>query len=609
MVAPNPSFRDVGRNAPNRMRRALSFAAPHRGSVVAILLLTLAMAGLNAAEPLVLKYIFDDLGSADRRTAEVLLGWVVVLLVLGLTREALSGICNWLTWRTRLGLHYGLLEATVGRLHRMPLRIQRSEGVGAILTKLDRSIQGFIGAVTQILFNVLPALTYLIISVVVMLQIEWRLALVVLAFAPVPAVIAALAAPEQANRERTLLDRWAKIYSRFNEVLSGIITVRSFVMEDIEKQRFLKEVSSANQLVIRGVGMDSGYGAASNVVITLARLAVICLGGLFVVRGETSVGTLIALLGYVGGLFGPVQGLSGVYQTIQKASSSLDEIFGILDLQEHLGDAPNAVEVTSVQGNVDFEDVHFRYEQSGRPLLNGVTIHVKAGETVAIVGPSGSGKTTLMALLMRFYDPVSGVIRLDGRDLRELKQSSVRRHIGVVLQDPLLFNDTVRSNIAYGRPDATQAQVEEAAKAANAHTFISRLPEGYNTIVGERGGRLSVGERQRLTIARAIIKDPRVIILDEATSSLDAESEGLVQEALERLMRGRTTFVIAHRLSTVVNADKIIVLKEGRIVETGTHRDLMKLDGYYASLVKRQTKGMIENDTEPLRFDAEEQSA
>jgi ATP-binding cassette subfamily B protein len=223
---------------------------------------------------------------------------------------------------------------------------------------------------------------------------------------------------------------------------------------------------------------------------------------------------------------------------------------------------------------------------------------VSPGETVAIVGPSGSGKTTLMALLMRFYDPQKGAIYIDGQDLRELKQSSLRRHIGVVLQDPLLFNDSVRNNIAYGKPQASQAEIEAAAKAANAHAFIQNLPEKYETVVGERGSRLSVGERQRVTIARALIKDPKIIILDEATSSLDAESEMLVQEALERLMKGRTTFVIAHRLSTVVSADKIIVLRNGQISEQGTHEQLMALNGYYASLVKRQTKGLLTNDGE-----------
>jgi ATP-binding cassette subfamily B protein len=583
---------------PSRLRRALRFTFPHRRSVLAITGFTLLIAALNAAEPLVLKLIFDGLERS--RDMQVVLTGVTILVAVTLAREGLSALTNWLTWHTRLGIHYTLLETTVGRLHRMPLRLQRSEGVGAIMTKLDRGIQGFIGAITQLLFNVFPAVVYLVISVAVMLQLEWRLALLLLAFAPLPAITAAIATPEQTQRERTLLDRWARIYSRFNEVLSGIVTVRSFAMEDIEKERFLREVAAANSVVATGVRTDSSFAAAANIAVALARIAIICGGGWLIVHGEITVGTLVALLGYVGGLFWPVQGLSGVYQTIKKAQASLEEIFGILDVQEHLGDAPNAIEVPAVRGEVEFRDVTFQYEQTDRPLLNGVTLSAAAGEVLAIVGPSGSGKTTLMALLMRFYDPITGSIRLDGRDLRELKQSSVRRAIGVVLQDPLLFNDTIRNNIAYGKPDATAAQVEAAARAANAHDFIARMPDGYDTRVGERGSRLSVGERQRVTIARALIKNPSIIILDEATSSLDAESEALVQGAIERLMRGRTTFVIAHRLSTVVNARRIVVLKEGRVAESGSHAELMKLDGYYASLVKQQTKGLIQNSGEPL---------
>jgi ATP-binding cassette subfamily B protein len=592
-----PNHREETKLDPRRLRRALVFAAPFKGKVIMILVVTLFLASINAAEPLVMKFIIDSLSSEPKfSTLGTGIFW---LMGLGLVREFATAGSNWLTWHTRLGIHYELLGATVERLHRLPLSFHRKEGVGAIMTKLDRGIQGFINAVTQILFNVFPAILYLAIAVFIMFRLDWRLATVILFFAPIPAIIAASAAPEQTRRDRALLDRWAAIYSRFNEVLSGIVTVRSFAMEDREKQRFLSEVRKANDVVVQGVAVDTGLGAATNVVITLARLAAIALGGWLVVRGEQSIGTLVAFLGYVGGLFGPVQGLSGIYQTVQRASVSLDEIFSILDVQDTLGDAPNAIDLpTPVRGEVVFQSVHFSYERAKRPVIRGVSLKVSPGETVALVGPSGSGKTTLMGLLMRFYDPDEGMIYFDGHDLRKTKQKSLRQNIGVVLQEALLFNDTVRNNIAYGRPEASQVDIEDAARAANAYDFIRQMPDGFETMVGERGGRLSVGERQRVTIARALLKNPPVLILDEATASLDAESEALVQQALDRLMQQRTTFVIAHRLATVVRADKILVLKDGVIIESGTHLDLIQQDGYYASLVERQTRGLIPNEGE-----------
>jgi ATP-binding cassette, subfamily B, bacterial len=578
-----------------RLHEAVRFAFPQRHAIAAIIGLTLMVAGINAVEPLILKSIFDELGGAHR--AAPIMGALAILGVFAIGRESFDGLTNWLTWRTRIGLQYALLEATVGKLHRMPLRMQRSEGVGAIMTRLDRSIQCFVSAVSQILFNVLPGAIFLVIAISIMLRLDWRLALLVLAFVPLPALIAGIAAPEQTRREKTLLDDWAAIYSRFNEVLSGILIVRSFAMEDREKNRFLTSVAHANHNVLRGVAIDAGYGATSNLLIALARLAAIALGAYLALQGAVTVGTIVAFLGYVGGLFGPVQGLSGTYQSLRRASVSLDEIFGILSINEHLGDSPDAGDIGEVKGEVVFEDVHFGYGIAGNPTINGLSLRAKPGEMIAIVGPSGSGKTTLMALLMRFYDPIAGRVLIDGRDLRSIKQSSLRRKIGVVLQETLLFNESVRANIAYGRPEATDREIEAATIAANADGFIRRLPGGYDTPVGERGSLLSVGERQRITIARALLKDPPVLILDEATSSLDAESEELVQEAIERVMQGRTIFVIAHRLSTVINATCIVVLKDGRIAESGTHAELMQLNGYYAGLVRRQQRGTFPNDT------------
>ncbi len=594
---PTPAARQARRQTRHRqLHEAVRFAMPQRHAILTIVLLTLAVAAINACEPLILKSIFDGLTAAA--SLQLLFIGIGALGVLAILRESMDGFANWLTWRTRIGLQYALLEATIGKLHRMPLAVQRSEGIGAIMTRLDRSIQGLTSATSLLLFSTLPAVMFLIIAATIMVRLEWRLALLVIAFAPLPALIAARAAPEQTTRERTLLDRWAAIYSRFNEVLSGILIVRSFAMEDAEKARFLRDVSEANKVVVSGVATDAGYASASNLVIALARIAGVGLGGYLVLQGQITIGTVVAFLGYIGGLFGPVQGLSSIYATIRKASVSLEEIFRILNIQEHLGDSPDAREIDIVKGDVTFDNVCFRYSQSGRPLLDGISLDVKAGESIAIVGPSGSGKTTMMALLMRFYDPMEGRILLDGQDLRTLKQSAIRRNIGVVLQDPLLFNDTICANIAYGRPDASMAEIENAAKAAFAHDFIMRLPEGYNSSVGERGGILSGGERQRITIARALLKNPPILVLDEPTSALDTESEEAVQSAIDNLMHGRTIFVIAHRLSTVINADRIIVLKEGRIVESGPHAALVRHGGYYASLIRKQSRGFIPNDTD-----------
>jgi ATP-binding cassette subfamily B protein len=576
----------------SRLRRAGPYIRPFRGVIVGILLLTLAAAGIGAVEPLLLKQAFDALaGGAGFIAFAVPVGSLAALV---LVKEAANAGSNWLGWRARLSIHERLLQSAVGKLQAMPLKQQREEGVGSLVSRLDRSIQGVLGAVTQTLFQALPTVTFLALSAGIMIALDWRLAMVALAFAPLPAILAAAAAPEQIRRERVLFESWSRIFSRFSEALSGLLTVRAFAMEEAERDRFMADFGRTNALVIEGVARDSGWSAASDIAIAAARIVALILGGWLASQHRISVGTVIAFVGYVAAMFGPVQGLTGLWSSLQKASVALDELYRILDIEDQVKDAPNAVSLERIEGSVAFEDVRFGY--GAEPILEGVSFTAKPGERIAIVGPSGSGKTTLMSLLMRFNDPWSGAVRVDGRDLREVTQKSLRQRIGCVLQEPLLFNDTIRNNIAYGRPGASMEEIEAAARAANADAFIRRLPLGYDTPVGERGALLSGGERQRISIARALLKDPAIVILDEATSSLDAESEAAVQDAIERLLRGRTTFLIAHRLSTVTGADRILVLRGGRIDACGTHEALMREGGYYESLVRRQTVGLIAND-------------
>ena len=407
--------------SPSRARRALRFVRPFYRSILLILLVSLVVAGISALEPLVLKLLFDRIGLLDDSEGrELLVRAVLYLVALAGAREALTALSSWLTWRARLRLHHDLLSAAVVQLHRLPVSYHAERGVGATMTRLDRGIQGFLAAFQELAIHALPAAVYLVLAIVFMFQLDWRLALLVTVMAPLPALVAGAAAPAQSNRERRLLDRWASIYSRFNEVLHGIVTVKSFAREEAEQQRFLGAVEAANLDVERGVRFDVSVSGVQNLLVAAARIAAIGLGCMLILDGSITVGTLIAFLGYVAGMFAPVVGLTSVYKTWRTAGVSLDTIFSILDAENGVADAPDAADFEIERGEVELDRISFSYDPR-RPILDDISLRVEAGQRIAVVGPSGAGKSTLLALLQRFYDPTRGAVRIDGRDLRSVK--------------------------------------------------------------------------------------------------------------------------------------------------------------------------------------------
>jgi ATP-binding cassette, subfamily B, bacterial len=570
--------------------RSLQFVRPLKRQIAGISALAVIVATLGVAEPLVLKRIFDAL--AARASITSLVALASILFGLLASRSALDALLNASTWRTRLGVDYRLREALLGKLGTLPLSYHQRESVGGTVNRINRGIDGYVSAFSEIAFKLTPALAYLVLAALALFRMEWRLALIVLAFTPIPALIGVWAAREQTERERKLMQRWTTLYSRLNETLDGIRIVKSFAMEEVERRRFLSGQREGNSIVERGARRDATTSAMRGLAAITARITVIVAGSVMISRGQITIGTLVAVLGFIGGLLGPVQGLTDAYQTMQRGTVALETIYSILDAPDTVADVADPIKLSDARGEVRFENVSYSYD-SGSRVLHDIDLHVTSGETVAIVGPSGGGKTTLLMLLQRLYPIDSGRITIDGIDIRDISARTLRQNISSVYQDVGLFNDTVRDNIAYGRPTASDAEIEDAARVAFAHDFITALPDGYDTVVGEHGNRLSGGQKQRVGIARALLKDSPILILDEATAALDAESEALVQRALGNAVQGRTTFIIAHRLATVVNADRIVVLRHGRIEEIGTHTGLIQSSGYYASLVSGQSEGML----------------
>ncbi len=576
--------------------RLLALARPYAWRLALAGLCLLLSSAAFLAVPYVIRLLTDSVfvhhdAAALNGVTLRLLGVVLLTAVFGYGR-------GYLLSYTGTRIVSDLRVRLYAQLQRLSLAFYDERRTGEIMSRVTADTTLVQTVITNNLLSLIQQVFTLAAVVVIVLVTDWRLALVALAAAPLLVVTGILVGRRTRELSRQAQEQLAEASTVLEETLSAVRVVKAFGRERYETGRYAAAVGRSFDVSIAAARLRSLFEAVMTTAGFGAVAVVLWFGGHEVLAHRLTPGGLISFLFYLVMLIGPLQSLASLYNEFQQALGGATRIFELLDTVPEVVDAPDAYPLPPVRGHIEVRDLSFAYGAGGQgggaagpPVLDGVSLAAAPGRTVALVGPSGAGKTTLISLLPRFYDPTAGCILVDGHDIAGVTMESLRAVMAVVPQEPTLFGGTVRENIAYGREGASDAEVERAARAANAHEFIAALPDGYDAVVGERGVKLSGGQRQRIAIARAILKDPRLLILDEATSALDNRSEGLVQEALERLMVGRTTIVIAHRLTTVERADEIIVLDGGRVVEQGTHAELLARGGLYQRLYTRDFDG------------------
>jgi subfamily B ATP-binding cassette protein MsbA len=561
------------------LRRLFGYVTPYWKILVLNAVLLVGRAGVELVPPLFQRAIVDQvIGTRDLSRLGLLIGLLVgVYVLIQLIRVADNYVRHSLGERFILDMRVRLYAY----LQRLSLSFFERTSTGELMSRVTNDVNALEQFVTHGTALTAVDLLRLVGAIAVLFVLHWQLALLVII--PVPLLAVGLRAFNTRVRPvyRRVRYRLGDINAQLQDNLAGMKVIQAFGQEERALQRFTSESEEYYRARVKGIWYWSTFFPAMSFVAALGTVIVLGAGSVMVVNGSLSLGTLVAFLAYMASFYEPINRLTEVDDIFQQAIAAGERIFELLDTAPDIQDEPGAVDLPPIRGEVAFDDVHFDYG-TGEEVLHDVEFHMAPGEVVALVGPSGAGKTSVANLLCRFYDPIHGQIAVDGHDLRQVRLASLRGQVAVVLQDTFLFNSTVRDNLLYGKPSASDEEIVAAAKAAYAHEFVEALPQGYDTEVGERGVKLSGGQKQRLALARAILADPRILILDEATSSVDAEAEYLIQQALESVLRGRTALVIAHRLSTIRNADKIIALEEGRIVEVGGHRELLERGGLYS---------------------------
>lgn len=565
--------------------RLLAYIKPYTRRLALAVVCIIMAAGANLYLPWIIKDMIDDvLMSKDMVMLNLIAaGILVVMFTRGVFYYGQSYLVSYVGQRVIIDVRSVLFR----KFQRMPLSYYDKQQTGTVMSYITNDVAVMQSAIVDNLIELVTEGSILIGSLAMMIYLDWKLSLLTLMTIPLVGFAMKIFGRKLKRSSTVIQERVAEITSLLQESISAIRVVKSFVRESYEIKRFEEQNWRNFQAAMKNVKLSSLLTPTVEFLAAIAVTFIVWFGGYEVVNEVITAGELVAFLTYAVNLANPVKRLSRVYAAIQKAMAAAERVFDIMDLDEKITDVPGAKPLPPIKGKVEFKDITFSYKE-GQPALQHISLKAEPGQMIALVGPSGSGKSTIANLIPRFYDVDSGVITIDDHDIRQVTADSLREQIGLVPQETMLFSTSVMENIRYGRLEATDEEVIEAAKAANAEEFIKELPEGYDTKLGERGLNLSGGQRQRLAIARAILKNPRVLILDEATSALDTESEKIVQDALDNLMVGRTSFVIAHRLSTIFNADQIFVVENGHLREHGTHEELLAAGGLYSNLYNIQ---------------------